>query len=364
MVDASPRTGPRHAASPASASPGRGRTGGTGGQHSQRDPWLDNARAILITLVVIGHLIENVDVPSGDGLYLWIYSFHMPAFIAVSGYLSRSFTASDRQARALLATLIVPYFVFRLIHCVEEWAVTGETTWKLLSPSFALWFLPALFVWRLSSPVVRVLRYPLLYAVAVSLAVPFDPAIGNTLTLGRVFGFLPFFVLGLVARPEWLTALSRPVVRWVGGLVLLAGLVPAFLIGSDLNAEQLFLRESYESLGLTDVTGPPARLAVLAVGTIGTAAVLAASPRGASWISTIGRNSLTVYLLQAAIIFPLNVQDLPGPEWGGVGVAALVVIGVLLTVVLGSPLVERTTRWLVRPPTGWLLRPQSPATRA
>src|SRR5699024_6611622 len=59
-----------------------------------RDPFLDNARGILVALVVIGHTLESFEVTTetaGGALYTWIYSFHMAAFVAISGYLSRSY---------------------------------------------------------------------------------------------------------------------------------------------------------------------------------------------------------------------------------------------------------------------------------
>lgn len=52
--------------------------------------WADALKGVLILLVVLGHSIQNT---IGDACYinhLWniIYSFHMPAFMAISGYLS------------------------------------------------------------------------------------------------------------------------------------------------------------------------------------------------------------------------------------------------------------------------------------
>lgn len=55
--------------------------------------WADALKGILIVLVVLGHSIQaSMMKLGGDFLndYLWniIYSFHMPVFIAVSGYLA------------------------------------------------------------------------------------------------------------------------------------------------------------------------------------------------------------------------------------------------------------------------------------
>lgn len=58
--------------------------------NSKRFNWADSIRGILILLVVLGHAIQKT---LGDGCeenHLWnaIYSFHMAAFMAVSGYLA------------------------------------------------------------------------------------------------------------------------------------------------------------------------------------------------------------------------------------------------------------------------------------
>src|SRR5690625_7982549 len=63
----------------------------------QRDPYFDNVRAVLITFVVIGHALEGMSSNLGDAVYLWIYSFHMPAFVIVTGYLSKTYRGSPRQ---------------------------------------------------------------------------------------------------------------------------------------------------------------------------------------------------------------------------------------------------------------------------
>ena len=54
-----------------------------------RDSYWDNLKGVLITLVVCGHLCEQYIDDSNLLRHLWIvvYSFHMPLFIAISGYL-------------------------------------------------------------------------------------------------------------------------------------------------------------------------------------------------------------------------------------------------------------------------------------
>ena len=135
-----------------------------------RDPYFDNARALLIVLVVIGHVIEMSSSGAARGLYTWIYAFHMPAFILISGYLARNFSATPKQCARLLASVLVPYLIFDVLHSLVGAAVKGELPeFSPGVPAFTLWFLFALVAWRLMVPLLRVLRRPVLVAVAVSL---------------------------------------------------------------------------------------------------------------------------------------------------------------------------------------------------
>lgn len=52
--------------------------------------WADSLKGLLILLVVLGHAIQITLGAECDNNHLWnlIYSFHMPAFMAISGYLA------------------------------------------------------------------------------------------------------------------------------------------------------------------------------------------------------------------------------------------------------------------------------------
>ncbi|MCF0184022.1 MAG: acyltransferase family protein [Bacteroidaceae bacterium] len=52
--------------------------------------WADSLKGWLMILVIIGHAIQTVLGTGCDTDHTWnlIYSFHMPAFMAVSGWLA------------------------------------------------------------------------------------------------------------------------------------------------------------------------------------------------------------------------------------------------------------------------------------
>lgn len=52
--------------------------------------WADSLKGWLMLLVILGHAIQSVLGGDCDSNHLWnlIYSFHMPAFMAISGWLA------------------------------------------------------------------------------------------------------------------------------------------------------------------------------------------------------------------------------------------------------------------------------------
>lgn len=62
-----------------------------------RDIGFDMVKLITIFLVIVGHIIQFIGINWYDyfGVEKFIYSFHMPLFIIISGYFcARSITSS------------------------------------------------------------------------------------------------------------------------------------------------------------------------------------------------------------------------------------------------------------------------------
>lgn len=67
--------------------------------YCRRDYYFDNLKFILIIFVVVGYTIEPLIQTSSKLkiLYSFIYAFHMPLFILVSGYFSKEYMNYDIQ---------------------------------------------------------------------------------------------------------------------------------------------------------------------------------------------------------------------------------------------------------------------------
>ena len=193
----------------------------------ERVAYLDNARYWVMLLVVIGHsLTQFGSMDSARAVYVWIYAFHMPFFILISGYTARRYMGDARQVRRIVSTLVVPYLIVETTLQLISRHYTGEPDpLRILSPQWLAWFMAALFVWRLTTPIWRALRYPITTSIVISLTVGLFE-LPNVLSLPKILGFLPFYVVGMHMSREWFERLTERPIRIASAIVLLV----AFLI--------------------------------------------------------------------------------------------------------------------------------------
>jgi fucose 4-O-acetylase-like acetyltransferase len=282
-----------------------------------RDPWFDNAKMALVLLVVVGHswtLLPHTTL--NDHLYDFLYAWHVPAFVLVTGYLSRSFTYEPRRLWQLVRTIVVPYVVFECALALFRIYVGGEQLEDLFSdPHWPMWYLSALFFWRLLTPVFNHMPAAVALAVAVVVSLVAGVYAGDTLDMARVLGLLPFFVLGLTATKERLERLREPWVRNAALVVFLAIAVVTTWTDQLAQTEWLYYRSQYGELDVGDGRALLTRAALLVIGTLGAWSFLALVPRLNGWFTRMGAATLVVYLFHGFAIKGAEYAGFMG--WAG-----------------------------------------------
>lgn len=331
----------------------------------QRDAYLDNAKVLLIILVVVGHLIAVISSSGfSEAAYKWIYSFHMPAFVVITGYLSRSYRGSTSQIRNLVSGILVPYLVFQVIVRVEPWLFFGEPLHlNFFVPAWSNWFLLALFAWRLLVPVLQRLRYALLFSIVIALLSVLYGGIDQGLSGARILSYLPFFVLGLSLTPQHIEKFKvfarKPLVR-VLALVYVGGVaVGMYVLGAQVKRSWFMMSTMSAIEGdLTNLQHVLLRLAVMVFTTVMLTAVLILVPQRRLFFTYMGSATLTMYLLQEATLLIPRHFIAAWDGWTAPTVALLMVAGVFYALLLGTRPVQRATQWLVDPigTFGWLRR--------
>ncbi|MFL6107965.1 MAG: acyltransferase family protein [Marmoricola sp.] len=325
----------------------------TSAPRSRREPWFDNIKMTLIVLVVVGHSWALLPGSRGtDWAYDFLYSWHMPAFAIITGYFSRSFAWTPKKLWSLVCTVAVPYFVFEYALAAFRDQVGGVELQDLFSdPHWPMWYLVALFFWRLAGP--AFLKLPraasLTLATAISLLSGFVAS--DTLETGRMLGFLPFFVLGLnLGKREW-TALRTPRLVPVAVAVLGGLLVLALYTDSWISTEWYYYRSTYADMGAHGLHAVVLRAGVLTIGLLGAAAAFALVPRGRSWFSTLGSATIVVYLFHGFFVLLARYRGYPdwaaGHPVAGFAIATGAAIG--LALLLAAPPVARRLNLAVDP---------------
>jgi acyltransferase len=188
--------------------------GGSGRVHG-----IDFFKGVLILLVIVGHIMTYSQ-------YLvkhLIYGFHMPLFLAVSGYMVRQDTLRQTALRTLLGRyskrMLLPWLLaFATFFFMEHrddllagdmgGAVLAES---ILYPAFHLWYVPVLFLvicglwlceyWRL--PITALWSVAILFTIGWMASVT-DPIHGPRVLYyvgdKRLMAFFSFFLMGYGLR--------------------------------------------------------------------------------------------------------------------------------------------------------------------
>ncbi|TQL48550.1 fucose 4-O-acetylase-like acetyltransferase [Homoserinimonas aerilata] len=338
-----------------------------------RVPLWDNARFICVTLVVVGHGIQRLTYDDDHALvlYLFIYAFHMPAFAIISGYFSKSGSPTRRQMTKVITDILVPYLIMESIWTLVQFLVEGKQEINPSKPSWTLWFLLALGIFRLVLPYLALLRWPLAWAVLLSIGVGYLSNVDSTFSLSRAIGILPFFVLGYKIH-EWGVIekwrMAGPVIWWArAAAVAVFGvwLTVVWVFIDHWRAIDLkfwfFYDSSYNDLGEYQWTAGLMRLGVILLAVVLCAAFFVLVPRSRTWMTTLGQATMYIYLLHSFVLYPLRqtpiLRDNPTTPW----LIGMVLLSVAISILLASKPVRRIFRPIVEPRPRWLFASSEPS---
>lgn len=305
----------------------------------QRDYLFDNYKALLILLVVMGHFIEPC---AGNTAFLhtvkWlIVSFHMPAFIFISGYFSKK----ELPFPVILRKLAVPYVIYEIIYYLfYTFVMQKETGLYLLYPKFSLWYLLALFVWRAVTPYVKRIPHYMLFTIASGLLIGCSDMKDNFLSLPRILYFYPFFLAGMHFNRDIVTKLRSRSVRVLSACA--AAAATAFFALSPvchaLSPKIFYGRYNYAYLGQEIPAGILTRCICYAVGFLMTLAVMALVSEKKTFFSYLGTRTMAIYLFHGLTYSYLKeCTPLLQHTDTAAETALLLIFCVILTAVFSAP---------------------------
>lgn len=182
--------------------------------------WVDWAKAILIYLMAVGHCGVN------ENSFIFIYSFHMPAFFIISGFLYK-----EHNWLSTTQKFVIPILFFSFINCAYFIAIevlhdtfypysfmhkailpyltslTDTTTYVLLFPGF--WFIFVLYICRLLLGDLRIFspikKYAPYIILTISIYMWVEPHLNisnqiKSMHLYKVIPCFPFILIGYILK--------------------------------------------------------------------------------------------------------------------------------------------------------------------
>ena len=212
----------------------------------QRDPLIDLIKGVAILLVLVGHTIQFASgleyQRSGafynNVIYKFIYSFHMPLFMVLSGYLFQN-TISNKSIWVIvwnkIRTLIIPIFSFAFIVWIlkfnPQYSFLDQARSYLSVTRFTLWFLWALFY---SSMGVLIGHLIFKDNILIWLVLILASFLTPDKWFSEMYKFtFPCFLFGYYAHKHDLIPVLKDNLRWILPLGLLVFIVCLLFYGVD-----------------------------------------------------------------------------------------------------------------------------------
>ena len=281
----------------------------------QRDYMFDTFRGILMLSIPISHFTKAsgnwyADMWGGAGwsqvhptgfVYITINVFVMQAFMFLSGYFSKK---PERARETAFRGVLWPYLVFTTITMIAAWGFDCKIGkyFGYLTPSFALWFLVALFLYRYFLVDIIKFKWALPMSIIMMLAAGVLP-FGQFMALGRVFSYFPFFMIGYYCSKETLdkvrTLKKKPVIVALLGAVLVALSIWLMYHGPTLS--WFLLKENLSRFGHTWYTECLWRLLVFGLSAGWITFMVNILPSKQNFLCYIGTNTMPIYLFHLGL---------------------------------------------------------------
>lgn len=183
----------------------------------KRDIFWDSLKFVLIFLVVYGHTMEyNLsDGSFNRAMWNFIYTFHMPLFVFISGRFSH-IHSRERYIQGIVR-LVETTIVFQIIWSIFRVTIFGEQInyTFITQPYTILWYLVALIYWRVMVLFIpkKVLAHKkkiIFASFMICFLSGFIP-VGHDFVIQRTLVFLPFFALGYYSEEVKICEIIRKI---------------------------------------------------------------------------------------------------------------------------------------------------------
>lgn len=171
-----------------------------------RNESIDVIKGFLIIAVIIGHiLLGGLD---DNILRFFIYSFHMPAFFFISGYLLNLGKIQKSTPQNLVKTYWkrmllrwgIALLVYSMFLTMGNFSIKGFVG-KVVNPYYHLWYVPTLFIFIIIIKSFRYIKDDVVFWVLLLIIGILFYNLDLLIPMGQIkLDFFIYFLIGLFAR--------------------------------------------------------------------------------------------------------------------------------------------------------------------
>ncbi|WP_446898135.1 acyltransferase family protein [Clostridium sp. LBM24168] len=317
-----------------------------------RSCYFDNLKFLLITLVVIGHTIEPLIglYSNAKLIYNFIYSFHMPLFVFISGYFSKNIN-SDKKNFLKINSIFIAYIIFQLLYSLFNIYILKIESFKItfIYPYWIMWYLLSLFTWNLILPYFSKVRYPIIIAIAVSILCGYDSNIGYYLSLSRTIIFFPYFLVGYFCQRCHIDIIKKYIRKKYAILGLFIIFLLMYLLNDIIDYRWFYGSFTYEQLNSLIYPKYVVRILTYILATAISVFVLILIPNKNLFFTKFGSRTVAVYVFHGFIIKILVKYNFFDYINSFISEVFIIILSLLIVIVLSSKFINKITKIILHP---------------
>lgn len=311
----------------------------------------DNLKFVLMALVVIGHCIEPYveQVDSFKSIFIFIYTFHMPAFFLLMGLFAKNTVKDMEKTKKKVGYFLALFFLLKGLKSLLTWLCFDDISFHIFWEDGLPWFmLVSAFYYGITYYTKDWKASTLIFvSVLLGCLVGYDTEIQDYLCLSRTIVYYPFFVAGYLMDSKKLLEKTGNIVAKILGFFGMLGLLALTFFQRDACYEfrpLLTGRNPFEELALPQY-GCIYRFVYYIFVMLVIFCLIAVIPNCRLPISSMGGRTLQVYFLHFAFIYPMRAfgyfDRLLDSLQGSMQILGFLATGLLITLILSTKIVEK-----------------------
>ncbi len=270
----------------------------------------DNVKCLLIFSVVLGHFTNQFAKQSVwmRSISIFIYSFHMPLFIFLSGLLQKKWEEEDRLDWSKPLYYVILGYILKCAIYVIKLAFHKNPVFCWFGDTGLPWYMFAMAAFMVITYVLRKADWRIVLPlwIAAACAAGYVNWIGSFLYLSRIIVFFPFYYMGYHLKNEdVMEYVNLSIIKLLSAVVIaVVGYISFFRINEVYSYIRLLTgRNAYAFIHVPGI-GWEHRLVFYGLAICMSVAVMSLVPNGRHPVAEyIGQHTLQIYFWHRLVLY-------------------------------------------------------------